>query len=65
MTAESLSPFLARARTQPRGVMVMGIRQSQVKNKKQAARHVAAAEVKRQESVRKVKRDAAVKKRAI
>jgi len=44
--------------------MAMGIRQSQVKNKKKAARHVAAAEVKRQESVRKVKRDAAVKKRA-
>jgi hypothetical protein len=44
--------------------MVMGIRQSQVKNKKKAARHVAAAEVERQESVRKVKRDVAMKKRA-
>ena len=42
----------------------MGNRQSLGKNKKKAARHVAAVEVKQQESVRKVTRDAAVKKRA-
>ena len=36
----------------------MGIRQSQVKNKKKAASHVAARAVKRRESERKVARDA-------
>jgi hypothetical protein len=36
----------------------MGIRQSQGKNKKKAASHVAANTMKRQESQRKVTRDA-------
>jgi len=35
----------------------MGIRQSQVKNKKKAASHVAARAVTRRESVRKVARE--------
>ena len=42
----------------------MGIRQSKVKNKKRAASHVAAVTVKREESVRKVKRSATAARRA-